>query len=584
MRLGVDISKYCKWLAVLVLAIMAGCADSGTMIPDAPEPDAPKGGATISLKFKISVDDGNGSTTRAAGDDEETTPGTDIENAINMAYLIVEERDGGTLKRTPIELENLRVGEDITVELSGMTFGEKTFYVAANLSEEQLEAFCNDNAAYTIPNANGFDMVEAFAPDYATAGRQEIAMFCTEGKTLTLSSGTTDYVISESFSMKRLVAKVLVTCKTKTDASTGEVYCKLGGDLVDARGNDRGWIRLSEVFFILNGLNTKSYIMQRDDLSDPNYSISGNFAVQNGEVVPVNIGDFMFKRTLYHYDYTSNYMPALAFSEAKIPTTAKGGKGVYTEGLYCPENTFTLSDISSERQEQLASYGGGLPMLTHVTVTTLFTPKYIYAESGLNESIQMQADDKIDSRTKARIRTAFSNPISRETVTTGDGSKHEILQLELGSEVDAWTVLDYSMRLAGFYIGGKVPPTEKGLPDFTFYTKQKADGGYDYYTYGAAKMKSGLSSQTNKVDLDGFNAFVGGRGYFNVYVDNRKDSDPDKTSYQGYRYGSVERNVYYIITVDSFSSPGPIGNPPLIDVHTKTINWILAGEGRITLQ
>lgn len=560
-----------KAIAVVAAVSMCACSDSEIINAPEVEPD----NVSVSISFSISMDKAH--STRAVDPNEETTPGTPRENAINSAIVIIE--DATTGERTPIVVQGLKEGVN-TVKVEEVKPGDKRIYVGANLSDEQIAAFCESNRTYEIPaslNDRKFDMVEAYAPGFSASTRSDIAMFCDNILECKFEPGKTRYDLGTVY-LKRLVAKILVTCDAENGTDEAKVIFKAGSVLA----NDGGWMYRKDVYFIVNGINRKSYIMQEPDgdtgyYLDPNYSLAGNIGTLNGQTVPVKTDDFYYNDDPKFYDITASYMQTPLYEEVKIPTTEKNGNGVYTEGIYAPENTFSVAGLSTAQMAELANYKKAWPMITHVTITSKYTPKSIYVEESVIDYIQESSTDLIDDNTKTRIRELFvSSP--------RHPSNRNIRRLTFINEKDAITVLNFSLRNAGYHVTGAVP-SAAGLPDDTYYALSQ-NNTMQFYTYGAAKLLTVGANGANRIELgDGYSPYIGGRGYYSAYIDNRKDYDTSKTGYESFRYGSVERNVYYILIIDNFSSPGSSNTESeVIEVHTQTIGWEMGGSGNITLQ
>ena len=151
-------------------------------------------------------------------------------------------------------------------------------YLGANLDDRQAEAFCDGNKAYTLDGTEtpyNYNVVESFAPGVATAGgasslRTDIAMFCTQGQTARPVVGEDGerVVVEAEFELRRLVAKVLVTCR-EDDGHSGHAPLKEGGSLA----TNGGWIRLEDVHFLVNSLNKSSSSWKKED-EDPNNDLT----------------------------------------------------------------------------------------------------------------------------------------------------------------------------------------------------------------------------------------------------------------------------------------------------------------------
>ena len=82
--------------------------------------------------------------------------------------------------------------------------------------------------------------------------------------------------------------------------------------------------------------------------------------------------------------------------------------------------------------------------------------------------------------------------------------------------------------------------------------------------------------------LASFKAMPRGRGYYYTYIDNRKESE--RLTPLTYADSQVERNMYYILTIRSFSGPGRTGSEPeYVKVHTQIVDWKKGGNAIVEL-
>ena len=240
-------SRICCWL---LCCLAAGCADRDA----SPADDAPRNPAAcgVSLNLAFSVD---GSAPDASGTGE--APGFDSENAIRNLYVFTEVSG----RRTAYPFRHVLLDEDGTtgrktavleLPVDVREVGEMSLYLGANLDDRQAEAFCDGNKAYTLDGTEtpyNYNVVESFAPGVATDGgasslRTDIAMFCTQGRKARPVVGEDGerVVVEAEFELRRLVAKVLVTCR-EDDGHSGYAPLKEGGSLA----TNGGWIRLEDV-------------------------------------------------------------------------------------------------------------------------------------------------------------------------------------------------------------------------------------------------------------------------------------------------------------------------------------------------
>lgn len=551
-------------MCLFCLTAVSSCREEAVL----PEPESHVPGKTLlTLNFTI---DGQDAASRAGtdtypNDDNPEYPSQDWEDKITSLQVFIQYEDGTW--EEPIYIweptfnENKYTVElDKTINLSGATV-----YLGANLKLSQSLAFRN-NTVYSLP-INDFNVVTDFAP-YSTKesdriNRPHIAMFCTEGKNPEKEETTTEngdiitnYSI-ESFSLKRLVAKVLVTCTEEKEVEGGEkniVYVPVK----QTQSEDfQGWIRQDEVKYLVNGLNRKAFIMQRiDEKAEAAYA---NVVDPNNELKdsPDN-NDFFYQEIESNYSsYENTYFRTTSLFDAeRLPETSDmdyEGEKPYTEGIYCPENTFVKGTISLSPEQ-------AREQITHVCVTARFTPKKLYVEYALFDYIDNQSD--IDETLKEEIKKLKPE------------SSSGVVEVECPNEAIARQLLNSSIEM------GKC-----GFPECSYFYHNI---NHTFYTYGAMGINVSFDDIEQDVSkLGNYVPYIGGWGYYYTYVNNNnnKESYGKPTGTSDYQYGQVERNRYYILNINSFSSPGSsFTNPDYIDVHTVSKDWIYGGEGEVILK
>ncbi|MDM8153671.1 Mfa1 family fimbria major subunit [Bacteroides gallinaceum] len=516
----------------------AGCSEDA-MLPDG-QTNVPSK-TLLTLNFAI---EGENAASRS-GDDEPEHPAADWEDDIVTLQVFIKHADDTW--EEPIYLWDI-TGSPYTIKLNDLDLTETTVYVGANLTMEQTQAFIRqetEQSAYTF-STNAFDLVTDFSPystvDTDLTGRRHIAMFCTEGikpkvtETSEDEKATPIEYTTGPFNLKRLVAKILVTCKTDENG-----YVPVSKKNAE---NFEGWIRQSDVKYIVNGLNRKTYIMQQinneatteyANVVDPNNILSESVS---------NNGDFYFQPIEGAYD--SPYLrSALPFVKTSLSS--------YTEGIYCPENTFALDETIQLEGQQ--------PQITHVCVAAKFTPQNLWVEYDLFDYVENQQN--IEPEVKEAIKQ----------LRPSDGKPGDIVEIECTSEAVASQLLLSSLQLAN---------NRNEFPEGTyFYHNEKKT----FYTYGAMRRNATMDDiETNPGVFGDFVPYVGGWGYYYTYVDNRKNYNPTDDWNEFYRHGQVERNRYYILNITGFTQPGSsVTNPNYIMVHTYSFPWEDGGSGEITL-
>lgn len=517
----------------------AGCSEDA-MLPDG-QTNVPSK-TLLTLNFAI---EGENAASRAEGDDSPEHPAVDWEDDIVTLQVFIKHADDTW--EEPIYLWDI-TGSPYTIKLNDLDLTETTVYVGANLTMEQTQAFIRqetEQSAYTF-STNAFDLVTDFSPystvDTDLTGRRHIAMFCTEGIKPKVTETSEDEEATPieytgQFTLKRLVAKILVTCKTDENG-----YVPVSNKNAE---NFEGWIRQSDVKYLVNGLNRKTYIMQQIDpkatkpyanVVDPNNRLSESVS---------NNGDFYFQPIEGAYD--SPYLrSALPFVETSLSS--------YTEGIYCPENTFALDETITLEGQQA--------QITHVCVAAKFTPQNLWVEYDLFDYVANQQN--IEPEVKEAIKQ----------LRPSDGKPGDVVEIECTSEAVASQLLLSSLQLAN---------NRNEFPEGTYFYHNEEK---TFYTYGAMRRNATMDDiDTNPGVFGDFVPYIGGWGYYYTYVDNREDYELTPNDWnEFYRHGQVERNRYYILNITRFTRPGSsVTNPNYIMVHTYSFPWKDGGSGEITL-
>lgn len=565
------IIRYCSLL--IIAFSMIGCA-ADNFSAEVEEEEVVPGDLVVSINVNL---DGNGSSRSRAEADEVRIPGTDYENRLSHGHLFLQNLDvdgnpveGQTMYYVKVDLNE---GKN-TFTLKNIDFGKKRIYIAANLSDEQASHFATKaNTEYDIPNQNdipnqkGYNLTEEFARE------TDIAMFCTKSQILDFIENKL-YVFKEPFILKRLVAKVHVTATT--DASG---YCTLAAPMAGI-----GWIRLENVKYLINGLNTKSYLMQKynnntpedpnnNTPEDPNFSIDNNIDVSDKNINPVNCEDFYFNSIKSISTFESYFALAEEYDASRIPTSNNNSVGnPYKKGLYCPENTFALPTGEQTRKAFYDYKSDAWPMVTHVIVSAKFTPKKIVVERSLAEWVQSSGNISISPEIRLEIKSNI------EQASDLNDSFKSLCTIECSSEDVAKAVLKSSLKMAGYL---KEDDNSQGLPDETYFWNDSKDLPM-VFTYGAAKIFSNVS--TNTEQFDQFATVPGGVGYYFIYLNNTND-DTASDGRKDPANSIVERNAYYLVNIKSISGPGDATmKGDNILVNTVKTGWNVGGKAEVVLE
>lgn len=558
-------------------AIGAAACSKEPVAAEAVAPDA------SGLYFNLTLRMADGVQTRAADPDLPEHPGTWNENRIRSLHLFFEGQDGS---RTALSVDaDLVAGRQTTVRvpLEEPLPENLTIYLGANLDKAQVDAFVNNNEASVLTYASD-GLPQSLSP-YGTGFRGDaasprpIAMFCTRGATpkeTTPEPGKR--VWTAGFALKRLVAKVLVTCKTDPADPDHAVLN------TEKNPSFQGWIHMDNIWYMVNSRNRKTYAMQKflpdvtdtdANVEDPNQNLSLYVEAaittdpDEGQNYSTLINqDFFFVRRTEYQAHAPLFRAVLPFDEGRLTDNASEP---YTEGIYCPENTFNApSDAGIE--EKLKASGRVWRMLTHVSIMARFTPRILQVEYGLFDYVAGDDSGFFSEEEKQEI-TAL-RPASPDAA---------VVKVTCPSERVAGNILSASLMMYDMY--SKNGGEQYFTPDTYFYHEEEVGGsGCPYYTYGAARLNYDAFDETHPKELGNYVPHLSGYGYYYTYIDNRS-GDNKSDAFTFYRHGQVERNRYYILTINSFSTPGSsIVNPNYIEVNTRTVDWLDGGSGEIELE
>ena len=551
-----------KFLLIWTLVLLAGCSrgDVDPLREESVYHDE------VYLNISLDIDNGAGQSRANRPEDEETlVNGTGNENAINSLQLFWKENgEWRMLNLGAADLASMQDGKSIKIALDKDDYPALEqegieMWLGANLSTAQAEAFMTDDGVYRLTATTWAGELAPMDSDFTD--RSDIAMFCVESCTTTKSDSLDDEY-SISFRLKRLVAKVLVACKADEDgyANTPNPNTTNGLD---------GWIKQSEVQYTLNGVNQSTYIMQQvqdgtdydANVTDPNPNLTTYADLYNKDderqyLASVN-SDF------YYRDVTNLMLNAGLYRNAVLAQDNAN----YTDGVYCPENTFRAVQEVGNLESNPSAWG----MVTSVSIKAKFTPQVLNVEGGLFDYILDRYDSDLASVKDdiRRIKESLEKEGEIDITTT--------YPVTCPSEAVAKAFLKYSLRYNDFLEDEILAST--GFPDETYFYHSENN---EYYTYGAAKIKYGATDNTTQ--LGNYQPYYDGWGFYYTYIDNRLESTKGGNDFIFYRHGQVERNRYYILTINSFSSPGSsVGDANYVEVNTNVIAWKPGGEGSIIL-
>ena len=293
----------------------------------------------------------------------------------------------------------------------------------------------------------------------------------------------------------------------------------------------KGWVETDKIKYTLNVTNRHTFINRHvDDAYDVN--IDPNWEL--GSWVTSNAGTFgpAAGHAQQFDSWTPEEIMARLFDERFSATPLpyderKVGEGNsenhYTEGLYCLENTaYNNMGLSGTLQDEAARVA-----TTHVVMAVRFIPRFFVG--GYNDNTPCETLD--------RALSVIFIPNSGSTIN-GSGEH---------STGTYWT--------------------------------RTVNGQTIYYAWTGVvrKMKEeGLKEED-------FTCYEGGWSYFNTFVDGT--ASDLKMTYNGHESWGVQRDHYYILSIDRISQPGsPIPWDDYIRVNSETIPWVHRGSQEVIIK
>lgn len=648
------------WMGAMlaVAAFLAGCSDKPD--DDRPEQEITAGNIYLRLRINIAgsgIPDGTRNTSRAG----ETTPGTDKENAIHRVDLLVYrvDDDGKATLSDVVPVNEAQISgitskEGAIVSLYIQDEKKLHIYAAVNLTDKMREQFILKQApdvSMSVTSDKYEKVINEFVPD--SDGSQE--KLGESGIPMTgqfriipennggggtndalytidvvdekgLKETTPENPLTVTADIARIVAKIHVLAKTDeqhTDYVNAEAseYTP-AGETDDPYANWIGWIRLTDVRYMPNGINKSTYFFPQqtdnEKWRDLNMNL-GDYTFAGMELdrsnTPNWAKDFCFYNglALHKENITENshFAQAEAYKRSQYDNTVNGNNtdNRYTRGMYCPENYFdTPTDASLAAK--LSNYEEAIPMVTHVSVAAKLTPKSIVLLANYKDKMDefvkyykekkddfykaydLTENDFTDKDVEEWQKMTKENDGTYSNQFTGDNNlyrnTYRIIQTE--SQADAAALLNWSM-MANKLWSQNAEDFENGrYPAGTFYVYDtKYDKGpiaaqadandidwkqqYLYLSAGAVAKATGENANIKTYSVP----HLGGWGYYYTYLD-------ESNEYVPYTDSQVTRNTYYLITIGNFGTPGgTITRPEYIKVNTTPVGWDYTGKGEINL-
>lgn len=274
---------------------------------------------------------------------EETLSGTAEESKCRKLTLFIMNTDGTTIQDKTVTGEDLE--NEFLYFIVNTSIGEKYIFVAANMTDEQIKA------VKTATDHNPEQVIKDIKEVTTNYNFVMTGQAVTEGSNSEIINIEAHKMTRIKATLTRVTSKVLVTCTTKEN--TGYVNLT----------KDNGYIKLSDVHYILETTNKKFFPFQKANNEDPNFLMS----------------------TTLQAGYEANFFTAatdVTKGEIAIQHDVQrieGSENPYTEGLYCLENTI---DVDGEYSND---FSDPQKVATYLKVAAKFTPKNIDGITGLSE-------------------------------------------------------------------------------------------------------------------------------------------------------------------------------------------------------
>lgn len=320
-------------VALIAIAVFSGCSQDEFVEEQEMQPQI-----EAQLMLSISLPQIG---TRAIN--EETLSGTAEESKCRKLTLFIMNTDGTTIQDKTVTGEDLE--NEFLYFIVNTSIGEKYIFVAANMTDEQIKA------VKTATDHNPEQVIKDIKEVTTNYNFVMTGQAVTEGSNSEIINIEEHKMTRIKATLTRVTSKVLVTCTTKEN--TGYVNLT----------KDNGYIKLSDVHYILETTNKKFFPFQKANNEDPNFLMS----------------------TTLQAGYEANFFTAatdVTKGEIAIQHDVQrieGSENPYTEGLYCLENTI---DVDGEYSND---FSDPQKVATYLKVAAKFTPKNIDGITGLSE-------------------------------------------------------------------------------------------------------------------------------------------------------------------------------------------------------
>lgn len=301
--------------------------------------------------------------------------------------------------------------------------------------------------------------------------------------------------------------------------------CKEDEDLIGyVETEDEGWVEISKVRYMLNATNRHTYINKhRDESYDRN--IDPNWKVEESLVEGSKVTPVEGLFESWKTEELRQRLFDERFSTAALKyDETKIGEG--NKESHYTEGIYCLENTTFNDSYLIGNEkdAAAKELTTHIVIAIRFIPKKVYTGGNV---IDGQGPTQMD------LDNVFTK---------------------------------YLVAVDGHEVG-------------TYWTRTDANGKVYYYGDYSKKeyiKKYGASEKD-------FTCYEGGWSYYTTFIDGTPENL--QISYAGRECWGVERDHYYILSIDKITKPGAqIPSDEYIRVNSKTIPWVNRGSKEVIIK
>ena len=468
-RLAGVFSRRMLPLCLLLFAVLLGaCSDMKDDIGPLPEPQPVTVGQTC-FRFHISLAEPGAPTTRA----EETgeSVGSDHENAIRSFYVFIFDQDNRYVADINLtgKVEN---NTEYLYSADNLVLKSGTHYMVAfaNLPEalyDKVKNLASDPEHFLYipvnvgsgPSVMGmsrfYDVINYFARD--SYGRQSLLEEAPDGCIQMQgigknNSGSSSFDLSEvhskdnpldvHFELTRSVAKVhLLYADTETSGGVDflKTYKKADETGVTNINGGIGFIRADSVYYTVNSLNRKIYLIPKEAApdkypklwyEDPNMDLTSVMQQVDAKTYRYDQGklDAEFVYTppqdyskLTDAQFYQHFERAEKLDDAKLRRTNSRQGGGYVKGVYALPNGYAKPTVEQTDGNNLLANNRINPVrsITHLQVAARLMPRELYVDRATWTSVTDHKNTNLTDEERDFVEELFRQS------TTKDGYFYE---------------------------------------------------------------------------------------------------------------------------------------------------------------